>query len=149
MISLYKVIPGRGCCISSKNMHSSLLSWRDRFLEKLKDKRCSAQDRRSGEMANHLFETYKNTFMPHGNHMFQTAYDTIMENLFTYPSSTYSLALWKCVLCCCAKYTGIDIPGTESDRQKSNVISISHCTVHGGLTFNEKKQCQFCETSIY
>ena len=35
-------------------------------------------------MANRLFETYKNTFMPHGNHMFQTETDIVMEKMCAY-----------------------------------------------------------------
>ena len=30
----YKVMFGCECCINAKSMHSSLLSWRDRYLEK-------------------------------------------------------------------------------------------------------------------
>ena len=33
----YKVICGCECCIYAKSIHSSLISWRDRYLKKLKD----------------------------------------------------------------------------------------------------------------
>ena len=33
----YKIMCGCECCISAKIIHSSLLSWRDRYLKKLKD----------------------------------------------------------------------------------------------------------------
>ena len=38
MSARYKIICGCECCISAKSIHSSFLSWRDRWLEKLKDK---------------------------------------------------------------------------------------------------------------
>ena len=44
----YKVMCGCECCISEKSIHSSFLSWRDRYLKKLKDKSQNAQSRRSG-----------------------------------------------------------------------------------------------------
>ena len=67
---------GCECCISAKGMHSSLLSWRDRYLKKIKDLIQNAQNRRSGEKANIIYETYKNTVMPHGHHIYAKAYDT-------------------------------------------------------------------------
>ena len=61
---------GCECCIFTKTMHLSLLSWRERYL-KIKDKICDVQNRRSGELANHIFETYEKTVMPHSKHMFK------------------------------------------------------------------------------
>ena len=69
MIYRYKVMCGCECCISSKIIHSSLLSWCDRFFEKLKYHICNTQNRRSGATANCLFGAYKNTVMLHGNNM--------------------------------------------------------------------------------
>ena len=37
-------------------------------------------------MANPLFETYKNNFMPHGKHMFHTSYDMEMATMCAYTS---------------------------------------------------------------
>ena len=59
MSSRYKVMCGCECCISAKSMHSSLLSWRDSYLKKLKDLSQNAQNRRSGEKANRIYKTYK------------------------------------------------------------------------------------------
>ena len=56
-------------CISDKRIHSSLLSWRDRYFEKFKDQIQNVQNRSSGGKSNHIYETYKNTFMPHGHHI--------------------------------------------------------------------------------
>ena len=48
--------------------------------------------------------------MPHGNHMFQTAYDMEMERMCTYPSSNYALPHLKYILRCCVQFPLIDIP---------------------------------------
>ena len=61
-------------------------------------------------MANQLFETYKNTSVPHGKHMFQTSYDMLMAKMCAYPSSKYALPHWKYVLSCCAQCPRIDLP---------------------------------------
>ena len=52
-----------------------MLSWRDRYLKKLKDRIQNAQSRRSGEKSHHIYETYKNTVMPHGRHIYAKASD--------------------------------------------------------------------------
>ena len=56
--SRYKVMCGCKCCISAKSIHSSLLSWCDRSLKKLKDISQNSQNRRSGGKANRIYETY-------------------------------------------------------------------------------------------
>ena len=58
MSARYKVMCGCECCISAKNIHSSLLSWHDRYLEKLKDSQ-NSQSRRSGENKHHIYEHIK------------------------------------------------------------------------------------------
>ena len=73
----YKIMCGCECCISAKIIHSSLLSLRDRYLKKLKDQSQNSQSRRSGEKAHHIYTTYKNTFMPHGIHIYAKAYDMV------------------------------------------------------------------------
>ena len=55
MSSRYKVMCVCGFCISSKSMHSSLISWRDRYLKKLKDLSQNAQNRRSGGKENRIY----------------------------------------------------------------------------------------------
>ena len=59
MSARYKVVCGCECYIYTKNIHSSLLSWCYRYLKNLKYLSQNAQNRRSGEMANSLFETYE------------------------------------------------------------------------------------------
>ena len=46
--ALYEVMCGCECCISTKSIHSSLLSWHDPYLKKLKYQSQNAQNRRSG-----------------------------------------------------------------------------------------------------
>ena len=48
----YNIMRGCECCIFAKSIHSSLLSWNDRYLEKLKDQSQNAQ-------SNHIYTTYK------------------------------------------------------------------------------------------
>ena len=103
-------------------MHISLLSWCERFFEKLKYQGYNAQNRRSGEISNCLFETYKKFVITPGKHMFQTSSEMTMSKMCEYPSSNYVLPHWKCVLCCCAQYPWIDLPSLDSDKHSSNVI---------------------------
>ena len=49
MSALYKVMCGCECCISAKSIHSSLLSWSDRYLKKHNDRSQNSQSRRSDE----------------------------------------------------------------------------------------------------
>ena len=53
--------------------------------EKIKGQICNAQNRRSGEMSNSIFETYKNMIMPHGKNMFKIASDMAMTTMCAYP----------------------------------------------------------------
>ena len=47
------------CCIPGKIIHSSLLSWHERYLKNLKYQFCNSQNRRSVEMANRISNTNK------------------------------------------------------------------------------------------
>ena len=78
MSARYNIMCGCECCIFAKSIHSSLLSWRDRYLKKLKDRRQNAQSRRSGEKSHHIYETYKNTVITHGRHIY--AKESYMAN---------------------------------------------------------------------
>ena len=46
-------------------------------------------------MYNRLFEKYKNSLMPHVNHMFQTESDILIAKMCVYPSSKYALIHWN------------------------------------------------------
>ena len=72
----YNIICGCECCISTKGIHASLISWRDRYLKKLKDKSQNAQSRRSYEKSHLIYEIYENTVMPHGRHIYAKTSDT-------------------------------------------------------------------------
>ena len=74
MSAQYKIMCGSDFCISAKSIHLLLPPWRDRYLKK-KDQSQNAQNRRSGEKANHVYKTYKNKFMPHGRHIHSKASD--------------------------------------------------------------------------
>ena len=98
-------------------------------------------------MANHLFETYKHSVIPHVKHVFKTASDIAMATMCAYPSFKNSLPHWKFVMRCCAKCSCIDVTSPESDQNKSNVSStirfhvyhiITCCTVHGRQTLTKR-----------
>ena len=101
MSARYKIMCGCECCISSKSIHSSLLSWSDRYLEILKDKSKNAQIRRSGDKSHHIYTTYKNTVMPHGRHIYAKESDMANAKMCTNPHSDNALPHCKCVLGCC------------------------------------------------
>ena len=70
MSARYKIMYGCECFIYAKSIHSSLLSWRDRYLKKLKDKSQNAQSRRSGEKTHHMYTIYKNTVILHERYIY-------------------------------------------------------------------------------
>ena len=76
----YKIMCGCECCISAKSIHSSFLSWRDRYLKKIKDQSQNSQIRRSGDKAHHIYTIYKNTVMPYERHIYAKAYDMVNFN---------------------------------------------------------------------
>ena len=108
--SWYKFMCGCECRIFAKNIHSSLPSWRDCYLNKLKYLSQNEQNRRSGQIYNRLFETYKNSVMPHGRHIYATASDMSMAAMSSYTPSQHALPHWKYVLHCCANFPCIDLP---------------------------------------
>ena len=133
-----------GCeyCISAKSIHSSLLSWRDRYLKKLKDLSQNYQNRKSGGKLNRIYETYKNTAIPHGRHIYAKSYYMEKETICSYSQLDHELPHWKCVLRCCYKCPSINISDQETDDQYPNTIPsicfhiyrlIASCTTHGRL----------------
>ena len=117
MSARYKVMCGCECCIYAKSINSSLLSWRDRYLKKLKDKRKNSQRRRSGEKSHHIYETYKNTVMPQGRHIYAKSSDTANSTMCTYPQSDHALSNWKCVLRRCSDCPCINLTDQEADKE--------------------------------
>ena len=154
MLSRYKVICGCDCCISAKSVHSSLLSWQYCHFKKLDYLNQNSQNRRSGEKSNLIYETYKNTFMPHGCHIYVKEFDVEKEKMCAYLQSDHVLPHWKCVLRCCAKCPSINIPGQEIDDQYPDTSPsirfhidhlISRCTKHGRIPLTDKKSCIGCQ----
>ena len=52
-----------------------MLSWRDMYLKKIKDQIQNSQSKSYGEKSHHIYETYKNTVMPHGRHIYAKSSD--------------------------------------------------------------------------
>ena len=104
-------------------------------------------------MSYRLFETYKNSVMPHGCHIYQTASPMAMETICAYPSPPHAFPHWKCVLHCYANFPHIDLPRKELDNHHSNICPtirfnvyhlISHCIVHGICPLDENNFCRLC-----
>ena len=144
---------GCECCISAKSIHSSLLSWRDHYLKKLKDHSQNAQNRKSG-LKNCIYETCKKTVMPHGRHIYAKAYGMTKATICAYPQSDNALPHWKFVLRCYAKCPRINITDQETDYKypdtsPSICFHIYHlivrCTSNVRLLLNDKKICLKCQ----
>ena len=88
---------GCECFISAKIMHSSLLTWIDHSLKHLKDISHNSQNRRSGELSIHLFETCKNSVRPHGYHIYNSAAEMAMSKICPCTSQNHGLPHCKCV----------------------------------------------------
>ena len=112
---------GWECCISAKIIDSSFLSWRDRYLKKLKDKIQNAQSRWSGEKAHNIYTTYKNTVIPHGNHIYAKASDMENTTICTYPQSEHAGTHCKYVLQCCSDCPCINIPDQETTKNMTKI----------------------------
>ena len=83
----------------------------------MKDKSHNSQSRSSGEKAHHIYETYKNTVMPHGRHIYAKSYDMANATMCAYPHSDNALPHCKCVLRCCADCPCINIPDHEKNKK--------------------------------
>ena len=77
----YKVMCGCECYISAKSIHSSFLSWRVRYLKMLKYQIQNAQNRSSSEKSHHIYETFKNTLMTHGRHIYAKTSDMAQDTI--------------------------------------------------------------------
>ena len=72
--------------------HTFLITVMARSLfKKIKYYSQNAQNRRSGEKANLIYETYKNTVMPNGRHIYAKAYDMEKATMCVYPQSDHAL----------------------------------------------------------
>ena len=68
----------------------------------------------------HIYETYKNTVTPHGNHFYAKASDMENAKMCAYQRLEHSLPHWKCVLICFGECASINLPDKETDDQYSN-----------------------------
>ena len=127
-----------------------MLSWRDRYLKKLKDKIQNAQSRRSGEKSHHIYETYKNTVMPHGSHIYAKASYVANATMCAYLHYDHSLPDWKCIFRCFAECPHIYLPDQETNKEHEETTPsirfhiyriIGRCTTHGRIPLNDNKIC--------
>ena len=86
-------------------------------MKNLKKQSQNAQIRRSGDKAHHIYETYKNTVMPHWRHIYSKASDMSNATMCDYPHSDHALPQWKCVLRFCAECTCINLPDQETTKK--------------------------------
>ena len=102
------------------------------------------------EKENNIYETYKNTVMPHGRHIYAKVYDMAKATMFAYSQSDHALTHWKYVFRCCAQCPIINIPDQETDDNHPNPSPsihfhiyhlIARCKKHGRLPLNDKKSC--------
>ena len=107
-----------------------------------------------GENKIYLYETYKNTVMAHGRHIYAKAYDMAKATMCAYSQSDHELPNQKYVLGCCAKCPGINLPDQETDDKypdTSTSISfhiyhlIARCKINGRLPLTDKKICCKCQ----
>ena len=141
---------GCECLMCAKSIHALLLSWRDRYLKKLKDQ----SQKQKVWQKNCIYETYKNTVMPHGRHIYAKSSDMEKAIMFPYPQSDHSLSHWKRVLRCCDNYPCINLTDQEKDNQYSDTthsirfhiyIIIARCTDNGIITPKDKKISHKCK----
>ena len=106
MTSQYKVICGCDCCIYIKIIHSSLLSWRERFIKTLKYKICNAKNVRSGEMAGRLFGINKILLYHMEIISFRNHLKLGWQKKFISIIKLFIAALEMCFALLCTTYTG-------------------------------------------
>ena len=145
---------GCECLIYAKSIHSSFLSWHDRYLKKLKDKIQNYQSIRSSEKAHHIYTTYKNTVIPQGCHIYAKSSDMENATMCTFTHLYNALPHWKCVLRCCADFPCINRTDQETNEKHEETTPsirfhiyhiIGRCNTHGRITLKDKKICYICK----
>ena len=101
MTDWYKVMCGCECCIFTKCMNSSLLTWRGCHLKHLKDRSHNAQNRSSGGISGPSFETHINAVQPCVCHIYNNTADIDMTTMCPWTSKHHWLPHFKCVIHCC------------------------------------------------
>ena len=119
----------------------------DIVIKKINDDSQNYQNRRSGVKENRIYETYKNTVMPHGRHIYDKSYNTAKATICAYSQAYHALPHWKCVLRCCAKFPSINLPDQETYHQYTDTSPsinfhiyhpIARYTKHGRLPLSDK-----------
>ena len=64
-----------------------------------------------------IYETYKNTVMPHGHRIYAKSSDISKATMRAYSKSDHALPHWKFVMQCCAKYPSVNLPYQEIGDQ--------------------------------
>ena len=78
-----------------------------------------------------IYETYKNTVMPHGRYIYAKAYGMEKATMRSYSQSDHALPHWKCVLRCYEQCLLINLPDQETyDKHPNNSPSISFHIYH-------------------
>ena len=65
-----------------------------------------------------ISETYKNTVMPHGRHIYANTSDMANTTICTYHQYEHAPPHWKCVLRCCAKCPCINLPNQKTKQKR-------------------------------
>ena len=108
----------------------------------------------SGEKAHHIYETYKNTVMSHGRHVYAKASDMENAAMCAYTQYDHALPPCKYVFCCCAECPHINLPDQETNKKHEETRPsirfhiyhiISLCTAHGRIPLKDKKICYMCK----
>ena len=101
-----------------------------------------------------IYETYKNTVIPHGRHIYAKTYNMTNATMCANSQSDHALPYWKCVLHCCAKIPSINNPDQETyDKHPNSSPSIrfciyhliARCTKHVRLPLSNKKSFRECQ----
>ena len=120
-------------------MHYSLLTWINNELKHLKGRSQDSQIIRSGEISSSIFETHKNSVLPHGCHIYNAAADMNMTTMCNCTYKHNRIPHWKCVLHCCYKCLSIFLHSQEENKYTTSTcptirfhvyLNVSRCTVH-------------------
>ena len=114
----------------------------------MKDKSQNSQSRRCDEKSHQMYETYKNTEMPHRCYIYTKESDMAKARMWVYTQYNHALPNWKCVLRCCADCLYINLPDQETNRKHEERTPsirfhiyhiIARCTAHDRIPSKETK----------
>ena len=103
-----------------------------------------------------IYETYKNTVMPHERHIYAKASDMEKATIYAYPQSDHALTHYKCVMWGFDKFPSVNLPEQEIDDKYFDTSPsinfhiyhlIARYLTHGRLPLNDKKI--FCKCKKY